>query len=65
VALFSSNLADHTTILTPLTTKVVKHVFPDWTTDHQHAFETIKAIVVSRECLTVIDLETWAKTRCL
>jgi len=31
-----------------------KH-FPEWTSQYQDAFLKIKAIVVSRECLTVID----------
>jgi hypothetical protein len=29
--------------------------FPTWDGHHQNAFEAIKALVVSRECLTVID----------
>jgi hypothetical protein len=48
-------LADHTVILTPLTTKEARKLFPPWTTEHQEAFDAIKAIVISRECLTVID----------
>jgi hypothetical protein len=55
VALFLPGLADYTAVLTSLTTKAAKHAFHEWTTDHQHAFEAIKGIVVSRECLTVID----------
>jgi hypothetical protein len=48
-------LADYTTILTPLTTKEARRQFPPWTDEHQRAFEAIKSLVVSRECLTVID----------
>ena len=29
--------------------------FPIWTAAHQSAFESVKALVVSSECLTVID----------
>jgi hypothetical protein len=42
-------------LLTPLTTKDCEKHFPAWNTEHQNAFEVIKALVVSRECLTVID----------
>jgi hypothetical protein len=48
-------LADHTSILMPLTTKEAKRSFPQWTTEHQAAFQAIKDLVVSRECLTVIE----------
>jgi hypothetical protein len=41
--------------LTPLTTKEARRDFPIWTTEHQTAFEAIKALIVSRECLTTID----------
>src|ERR1700683_5131870 len=52
---FLPKLADHTSILTPLTMKDARKHFPPWTPEHQHAFEAIKALVISRECLTVID----------
>ena len=55
VSLFLPKLADYTCILTPLTTKEARRDFPIWTTEHQTAFEAIKALVVSRECLTTID----------
>jgi hypothetical protein len=55
VAAFLPRLADHTTILTPLTTKEAQKHFPLWTDDHKFAFDAIKALVVSTECLTVID----------
>ena len=49
------NLAEHTRVLTPLTTKEAWKEFPPWNDDHQWAFNAIKQIVVGRECLTVID----------
>jgi len=55
VATFLPKLADHSSILTPLTTKDAQKHFPPWTADHQVAFESIKALVVSADCLTVID----------
>ena len=45
---------DHTLLLTPLTNKMAKSDFSR-TDDHQLAFESIKALVVSADCLTVID----------
>ena len=38
-----------------LTTKEARHDFPMWDTHHQVAFDAIKALVVSWECLTTID----------
>jgi hypothetical protein len=58
IAVFLPQLADFTTLLTPLTTKESRKNFPEWTTMHQTAFEAIKALMVSRECLTVIDHQT-------
>jgi hypothetical protein len=55
VSVFLPNLADHTCILTPLTTKDAKKLFPTWTPTHQDAFKAIKALVGSAECLTTID----------
>jgi hypothetical protein len=57
IAAFLPCLADHTVILTPLTTKESRKVFPGWTTEHQTAFDAIKALVVSTDCLTTIDHE--------
>ena len=37
--------------------KEAKRNFPTWNADHQAAFEGIKALVISRECLTVINHE--------
>jgi hypothetical protein len=42
-------------VLMPLTTKEARKNFPTWTVEHQAAFDAIKALVVSWECLTVID----------
>ena len=55
VSIFLPHLADHTVVLTPLTTKEARKSFPPWTSDHDAAFEAIKALVVSTECLTTID----------
>jgi YD repeat-containing protein len=52
---FLPNLAEHTVLLTPLTMKDCEKHFPAWSTEHQNAFKAIKALVVSRECLTMID----------
>ena len=53
---FLPTLAEHTGILTELTTKDSEKKFPAWTKRYQDSFDAIKAIVVSRECLTTIDL---------
>ena len=42
-------------VLTPLTTKDMERSFPKWSTTHQEAFDAIKDLVVSWECLMVID----------
>ena len=55
ISWYLPKLADYTVILTPLTTKEARKDFPVWSGEHQVAFEAIKALVVSRECLTVID----------
>ena len=55
IATFLPKLADFTCILTPLTTKEARRAFPTWTQEHQMAFDAIKALVASRECLTTID----------
>jgi hypothetical protein len=55
IAIFLPKLADHTVILTPLTTKEARKSFPAWTPTHQDAFESIKALVISADCLTTID----------
>lgn len=55
IAAFLPNLADHTSVLTPLTTKECEKNFPTWNDELNHTFESIKALVVGQECLTVID----------
>jgi hypothetical protein len=52
---FLPHLAIQSSILSRLTTKECSKKFPDWNKSHQEAFDKIKEIVVSRECLTVID----------
>ncbi|KDQ48900.1 hypothetical protein JAAARDRAFT_201347 [Jaapia argillacea MUCL 33604] len=55
IIVFLPQLAEYTAILTPLTTKEAELDFPLWTECHQEAFDGIKDIVLSRECLTTID----------
>ena len=52
---FLPRLAAQSQILSRLTTKECDKKFPKWTSEHHEAFMKIKDIVVSRECLTVID----------
>ncbi|KAG1790917.1 uncharacterized protein HD556DRAFT_1216361, partial [Suillus plorans] len=52
---FLPKLADHTRILTPLTTKAADAHWPGWTTEHQKVFDAIKRLVTGRDCLTTID----------
>ena len=52
---FLPRLATQSSILSQLTTKACHKHFPTWSQMHQDAFDKIKQIVVSRECLTVID----------
>jgi hypothetical protein len=54
---FLPALAEHTSVLSPLTMKECDKEFPTWTNAHQFAFEAIKRLVTSTECLTVIDYE--------
>ena len=52
---FLPNLATHTTVLDELTMKECDKSFPPWSKRHQTAFENIKALIVSKACLTTID----------
>jgi hypothetical protein len=52
---FLPKLAMQSDILNRLTWKDCNERFPEWTQKYQDAFEAIKRIVVSRECLTIID----------
>jgi len=56
LAAFLPGLATHTGALADLITKDADRNFPKWTDKHQTAFDGIKKLVVSRECLTTIDL---------
>ena len=47
IAGFLPKLIDHTMILAPLTTKDAHKNFPAWTSDHDFAFKSIKALEVS------------------
>ena len=49
------HLAEHTRILTLLTMKEAHKCFLKWETSHNFAFESIKALVCSPQCLTVIN----------
>ena len=55
MAAFLPNLAEHTAVLTTLTTKGAEKCFPTWTEKHQKAFDSIKRIIVGRGRLTTID----------
>jgi hypothetical protein len=55
LAAFLPGLAKHTMVLNTMTTKECDKSFPSWTEEHQHAFEAIKRLVTSPECLTVIN----------
>jgi reverse transcriptase-like protein len=45
----------HTAILDSLTKKKCDKHFPTWTTAHQCAFDKIKQLTTSPECLITID----------
>ncbi|GLB33343.1 putative retrotransposable element tf2 155 kda protein type 1-like [Lyophyllum shimeji] len=55
ISAFLPALAEHTAILTPLTHKECNKDFPPWLPVHQRAFDAIKALVLSHDCLTTID----------
>jgi hypothetical protein len=55
ISAFLPALAEHTSILTLLTKKECNTVFPTWTAKHTLAFDTIKRLVVSQDCLMLID----------
>ena len=52
---FLPHLTIQTSVLSRLTTKECAKNFPKWNNTYQSAFDKIKQIVLSRECLTVID----------
>jgi hypothetical protein len=55
ISTFLPSLAEHTTILTPLTKMECNSIFPTWTSAHQYMFDVIKRLVVSRDCLMTIN----------
>lgn len=54
LAAFLPRLAERRATLTPLTTKDAQRDLPGWTALHQTAFQNIKDIVLSSDCLAVI-----------
>ena len=62
ISSFLPSLAMHTLTLTPLTTKDAEKTFT-WADAHQRPFEAIKRVVVSCECLTVIDHSNMGSNR--
>lgn len=61
IAVYLKSLAEFTRVLTPLTTKDATKHFPGWNDDHQIAFDAIKKLVTSRECIISIDHENPGK----
>ncbi|THH11766.1 hypothetical protein EW146_g7926 [Bondarzewia mesenterica] len=57
IAVFLPQLAEFTHVLTPLTSLEANKCWPGWDDTSQRAFDAIKQLVVSRECLTIIDHE--------
>jgi hypothetical protein len=57
MAAFLPRLAEHTAVLMPLTMKEAEKTFLEWGDTQQQAFDGIKAIVLSKQCLTTIDHE--------
>ena len=55
IAAFLPSIADHTGILSQLTTKDSEKNFPLWMPKYQAAFDVVKQIVTSHDCLTTID----------
>lgn len=62
IANFLPKLAKHTSVLTTLTTKEAEENFV-WKPEHFAAFEAIKKLVTSRECLTSIDHRNMGNNR--
>ena len=52
ISVFPPKLSDHTSRFADLITKDSDKCFPPWSEDHQLAFEAIKPLVISRECVT-------------
>lgn len=60
---FLPSLAEHTRLLTPLTTKEADKKFPPWNSTHQDTFQRIKDLVLSWDCLTTIDHQNMGNNR--
>jgi RNase H-like domain found in reverse transcriptase/Reverse transcriptase (RNA-dependent DNA polymerase)/Integrase zinc binding domain len=54
VAEYLPHLAEHNLILSELTKKEYDIMFPQWEEKHQKAFDSMKELVVGRDCLTTI-----------
>lgn len=65
LAAFLPNLADHTAILGELTHQEADANFPEWTDRYQMAFDSIKHLVASRDCLTTIDFHNYQNIKYL
>lgn len=57
IGAFLPALAEHTTALNLLTRKEYNKSFPPWLPEYQAAFDGIKSLAVSRDCLTTINHE--------
>lgn len=55
IATYLPGLAQHTAVLTPLTTNEAQKSWPGFLPIHNTAFQAIKSLVLSRACLTTID----------
>ncbi len=55
IATFLLHLGDLTAVLTPLNIKDADKKFPMWDTTHPEAFNAIKELVLSNNCIMVID----------
>ena len=60
---FLPKLSVHCRVLEKLMQKKYNQNFPTWTALHQDSFDTIKHLVASRECLTVIDQDKMPKNK--
>ncbi|KAJ2935618.1 hypothetical protein H1R20_g1477, partial [Candolleomyces eurysporus] len=55
---FLPQLARHAEVLNKLTGKECNDCFPEWLPVHQRAFDAVKSLVTSADCLTTIDHES-------
>lgn len=61
--MFLPKLAEHTHVLDELTKKEYNNTFPEWTSQHQTAFDKIKNLATSTACLTTIDPNTMPENK--